>query len=96
MFLVDDVLLFPLSGSLWIFNEIYQAAQKELLGQADAVMAQLQQLYTLLERNEITEQEFEARETELLDRLEELEERRYALSEEDDFEDQDEDEYVEQ
>jgi len=87
MFLVDDLLLLPLTGSLWIFDEIYQAAQEELRGQADEVMAQLRQLYAALEGSEITEQEFEVREAELLDRLDELEERGHYLDDSDDPED---------
>lgn len=77
MFLVDDLLLFPLKGPLWIFNEIRQAAQEELRGQSDAIIAQLRQLYSAIERGEIAEEEFEAMETELLDRLEELEDQGY-------------------
>lgn len=73
MFLIDDVLLFPLKGSLWLFNEIYNAAQEELRGQSDRIMVQLRELYTALERGQIGEAEFEAMETALLDRLEELE-----------------------
>jgi hypothetical protein len=73
MFLVDDVLMFPLKGSLWLFNEICKAAEEEIRGQSDEIMSQLRQLYTALEQGEIAEPDFEAREAELLDRLEELE-----------------------
>lgn len=80
MFLVDDVLLFPLKGSLWLFNEIRKAAEEEIRGQSEEIMAQLRQLYTALEHGEIAETEFEAREAELLDKLEELEDEERSMT----------------
>lgn len=80
MFLVDDVLLFPLKGSLWLFNEICKAAEEEIRGQSEEIMAQLRQIYTALEHGEIAEAEFEAREAELLDRLEGLEDKGRSIT----------------
>ncbi len=70
MFLVDDILCFPVKSVLWIFDEIRDAAEEALESQADAITGQLQQLYRMLESGAITEAEFDARETELLDQLE--------------------------
>ena len=70
MFLVDDVVLAPIHGLLWIFRKIRDAAEEEVAGEADSITAELSELYMRLETGRITEAEFEARERVLLDRLE--------------------------
>jgi hypothetical protein len=74
MLLVDDIVLFPVNSVLWVFDEIYQAAEEALEGEADAITGQLQQLYRMLESGGISEAEFDIREGELLDRLEAIQE----------------------
>ena len=74
MLLVDDILFFPVKGLFWVFDEIQNAAEEELKSDASAITAQLQQLYVMLESGSITEAEFDAREAELLDRLDALQE----------------------
>ncbi len=74
MLLVDDIVLFPVNSVLWIFDEIYQAAEEALESEADAITGQLQQLYRMLESGGISEAEFDIREGELLDRLEAMQE----------------------
>jgi len=68
--LVDDLLLAPLTGLLWVFRKIHDAAQEEMLGEADAITGELRELYMMLETGAVTEAEFDARERTLLDRLE--------------------------
>ena len=75
MLIIDDILLSPMKGLLWIFEEIQDAAEQELHNESDAITAQLQQLYILLESGEITEAEFDRQEGELLDRLDAISER---------------------
>ena len=70
MFLVDDVVLAPIHGLLWIVRKIRDAAEEEVAGEADNITAELSELYMRLETGQITEAEFEARERVLLDRLE--------------------------
>lgn len=72
MLLIDDLLMSPVKGIFWIFKEIHQAAVQEQAGEADAITARLSELYMQLETGQITEAEFEAREKELLDRLDRL------------------------
>lgn len=72
MFLVDDLLMSPAKGLLWVFKEIHDAAQQELAGEAEAITAALSELYMKLETGQITEAEFDAREKVLLDRLDRL------------------------
>ena len=72
MLLVDDILLFPASGILWIFRAVNQAAQEEMAGEAEALQAELRDLYMMLETGVISEDEYDTREKALLDRLENL------------------------
>ena len=78
MLLVDDILLSPVKGITWVFKQIHQLAEEELEGEADRIRDSLTELYMMLETGEISEEEFERRETELLDKLD-------ALNEEDDI-----------
>ena len=84
MLLVDNILLSPFRGILWIFREIRDIAQEELDGEAKSVTEQLQTLYMQLETGRITEQQFDAEEKILLDRLDAIDSR---LEDEGEFED---------
>ncbi len=72
MFLVDDLLMSPVKGVLWVFKEIHDAAQQELAGESEAITAALSELYMKLETGQITEEQFDAQEKVLLDRLDRL------------------------
>jgi len=72
MFLIDDVLLAPMKGILWVFQEIHDAAQADQAGESDRITAQLSELYMKLETGQITEAEFDAQEKVLLDRLDRI------------------------
>jgi hypothetical protein len=73
MFLIDDLLLAPAKGLLGIARAIHDAARDEVEGERTRVRDELNDLYMQLELGEITEEEFDEREEELLDRLDELE-----------------------
>lgn len=70
MFLLDKLLTAPL---LWIAKEINEAVQKEKAGESEAITQSLSELYMRLETGKITEEEFEAEEKQLLDRLDAIE-----------------------
>jgi hypothetical protein len=72
MFLVDDLLLAPIKGVLWVFREIHDAAQQEQAGESEAITGALSELYMKLETGQITAAEFDAQEKVLLDRLDRL------------------------
>ncbi len=74
MLIVDDILLFPIKGINWVFKQIHDIAEEELEGEADRIRENLTDLYMLLETGQITEEEFEQQEKELLDRLDSLQE----------------------
>ncbi len=74
MLLVDDLLLGPFKGLLWVFEKIHEAAQEEMAGEADLITEELRELYVMLETGKITEADFDGRERPLLDRLEAIRE----------------------
>ena len=71
-FLLDDILLAPLNGVIFIAAQIHTQAMEELLDE-DGVRQALREIYMLLETGKMSEAEFEAREAVLVERLEELE-----------------------
>ncbi|MGD0089822.1 MAG: gas vesicle protein GvpG [Planctomycetota bacterium] len=72
MFLVDDILLFPLRGGLFVFREIQKSADAEK-HDSRPIIQELQDLYMRLETKKISEEEFDKREAVLLERLEQTE-----------------------
>jgi len=83
MFLLDKLLTTPL---LWIAKEINEAVQKEKAGESEAITQSLSELYMRLETGKMTEEEFEAEEKQLLDRLDAIELRNQAADAESDNE----------
>lgn len=86
MFLVDDILLAPTRGLLWIFKEIHHAVEAEQANEAEAITTKLSDLYMMLETGQMTEAEFDAAEKVLLDRLDVIKERGGDGEEDDDDE----------
>ena len=82
MLIIDDILLSPARGFLWIFNEIHNAAQQESADEPRQITAELSNLYMMLETGKLSEEEFASREKILLDLLDEIEKRRTVLEEE--------------
>lgn len=74
MLLIDDLLLSPVKGILWIFREIHDRAQEEIAQEPDRLAQQLRTLYMELETGAISEAEFERQEKILLDRLDAIRE----------------------
>jgi hypothetical protein len=75
MFLVDDLLLSPFKGLLFLFRELHKAVQQEGLNEAENIRTMLGELYMMLETKRISEEEFDVKEKELLDRLEAIQSR---------------------
>lgn len=88
MFLIDDILMAPFNGMLWIFEEIHKAAQQERENESESITAELQKLYMLLESASISEEEFDKREAELLDRLDSLREMDELAEEDEEFDEE--------
>jgi hypothetical protein len=79
MVLVDDLLMFPVRGVLWVFREIHRAAQEEMATEADSITAELRTLYMRLETGKMSEAEFATEEKILLDRLDKIQGRGSGL-----------------
>lgn len=84
MFLLDDILLMPARGFVSLCRKLHDAAQEEFEHEAEAIRTGLSELYILLETGQLSEEEFDRREKELLDRLEQVEAR--SKTEDDDEE----------
>jgi hypothetical protein len=69
MFLIDDALLAPFRGLMWIVEKIDEAARDEMAGETAAITERLRALYLMLESGQVTEAEFDEAERHLLDRL---------------------------
>jgi hypothetical protein len=72
MLIIDDLLLAPIQGVMWVVEKIGEAAQEDHDNESVTITNELSELYKLLEAGQVTEEEFDSRERELLDRLEEL------------------------
>lgn len=68
-FLVDDLLLSPAKLVHFLARSVHEAARKELYDE-DGLRRELRELYLALDTGEITEEEFEEREWEIVARLE--------------------------
>ena len=91
MFLIDDLLAAPFKGVMWILKEVVAAAEEEQAAESDRIKDRLREMYMLLETGQMTEAEFEAEESELLDRLDELEQAGAAAEGEDEEDAEEED-----
>lgn len=69
MFLIDDILLAPLKGIIFLGKKIKEVADKELFDEG-RLKQNLMELQMKLEMEEISEEEYQKREKELLERLE--------------------------
>lgn len=70
-FLLDDILLLPLNGLVWVGDKLKESAEAEFLDES-SVQESLLTLQMRLEMDEISESEYMAQETELLNRLEDI------------------------
>lgn len=91
MFLIDDLILFPIKGILAVFREIYQATEQDAANEEEAIRTNLSDLYMKLETGGMTEEEFDQQEKELLDRLDEIDAIKTLAKDEDEDGDQSED-----
>ena len=71
MFLLDDLLLAPVNGVVWLAEKIKEVADREF-SDPGVLKQKLLDLQIMLELNQISEDDFRQRESELLARLEEV------------------------
>jgi hypothetical protein len=75
VFIIDDLILAPAKGFMWLVRELHDAAERDIAATRDDAMRQLQSLHMKLEAGHITEDEFDQREAELLDLIETIDQR---------------------
>jgi Gas vesicle protein G len=68
MFLIDDILLAPLNGVIWLGKKINEVAEREFSDEG-LIKEKLMQAQLRFEMDEISEEEYNKQETELLARL---------------------------
>ncbi len=73
MFLIDDILLAPLKGIIFIGKKINEVIEKEMSDEG-AIKERLMALQLKFEMDEIDEEEYDKREDELLKLLENIRE----------------------
>jgi len=71
MFLLDDILLAPVNGVVWLAEKIKEAAEHEF-SDPGVLKQKLMDLQMMLELNQISEDNFRQLESALLARLEEV------------------------
>ncbi len=75
MFILDDIILAPVKGVASLAKMIHNRVEEELYN-PDKIQEELMQLQLQFELDEISEEEYDAREEELLARLQESQQRR--------------------
>ena len=75
MLILDKLLLSPLYATVWAARQVHHAIQQEQAAEPERITADLSELYMMLETGRLAEAEFNAREKELLDQLDRIEER---------------------
>lgn len=76
MLLIDDLVLWlPAKGLMAVFQKIYDLAEQELNDESK-LKEQLLRFQTMFELDQISEKEYQAREDELMVRLNEIRERK--------------------
>ena len=68
MFIIDDILLSPLKGVIWLGKKINEVAEKEFSDEG-LIKEKLMELQLRFELDEISEEEYNKQEKELLERL---------------------------
>jgi hypothetical protein len=68
MFLIDDILLAPLKGIIWVGEKLNELVEKEFSDEG-RIKEKLMELQLKFELDEISEKEYNKQEKELLERL---------------------------
>ena len=68
MFLIDDIVLSPLKGLLWLSEKLNDLVQEDMYNEG-SIKERLMELQLLFELDEINEETYARQEKELLERL---------------------------
>lgn len=78
IFLLDDILLSPIKGLVWVADKLKDMAESEMTDDSK-IHEELLELQMRFELDEMTEEEYLSKEAELMDRLEEIRKRKEEL-----------------
>lgn len=78
IFLLDDILLSPIKGLVWVADKLKDMAESEMTDDS-RIHEELLELQMRFELDEMTEEEYLSKEAELMDRLEEIRKRKEEL-----------------
>ena len=71
-FLIDDILLAPIKGIVWLAEKIRDMALEELEDTPEKLQRELLDLQMALEAEQISETEYQKKEKDILERMEAL------------------------
>ena len=76
MFIIDDILLAPVKGVVYIAKKIHELAEEELVDSEEKLKRELLDLQMLFETDQINEEEYQKGENDILERLSALKEKK--------------------
>jgi len=71
-FLIDDILLAPIKGIVWVAEKVRDMALEELEDTPEKLQRELLDAQMALETEDITEAEYQKKEKDILERMEAL------------------------
>ncbi|MBU4369831.1 gas vesicle protein GvpG [Candidatus Parcubacteria bacterium] len=74
MFIVDDILLAPIKGFVYLAKKVQELADEELEDTEEKIKTELLGLQMLFETDQISEEEYQKKEEDVLERLNVLKE----------------------
>ena len=69
MFIIDDILLAPVKGIVYIAKKIQELSEEEIEGTPEKLKRELLELQMLFETDQIGEEEYSKKEKNVLERL---------------------------
>jgi len=69
MFIIDDILLAPLKGVVYLAKKIHELAEEELEDTGEKLKRELLDLQMLFETDQINEEEYQKKEKDILERI---------------------------
>lgn len=69
MFILDDILMAPIKGVVFIAQKVHEIAEGEMTDDETKLKQELQELQMRFEMDEIVEEEYDRRERAILERL---------------------------
>lgn len=69
MFIIDDILLAPIKGFVYLAKKVQELADEELMDTEEKIKTELLDLQMLFETDQISEEEYQKKEEDVLERL---------------------------